>query len=173
MIDVADIKYKAIILIYISTGKRRSAIPWLKLADIKKMGTNSNDNDSKEIYMFRIYSRTTEQHYTFCTPECFNAISTYLDYRKRCGEQLLPESPLFRKDFDERMSVDVTNAKPISSNTIADKIRAISIAAGVTVPVPLSEGNPTGRRRNQASLIHGFRRFAITNMAKSRNIDPT
>jgi hypothetical protein len=62
MIDVADIKYKAIILTYLSTGIRRSVIPWLKIADIKKMGTNSNGNDSKEIYMFRIYSRTTTLH---------------------------------------------------------------------------------------------------------------
>ena len=40
---------------------------------------------------------TRDKYYTFCTPECYDAIHEYLDYRKRCGEELKGQVSLIQK----------------------------------------------------------------------------
>ena len=44
---------------------------------------------------------TRDRYYTFCTPECYEAVQEYLEFRKRCGEDLKDKSPLFRKHFNK------------------------------------------------------------------------
>jgi hypothetical protein len=56
---------------------------------------------SHRLYKVAVYARTRDKYYTFCTPECYDAVQEYLDYRKRCGEDLKDKSPLFRKHFNK------------------------------------------------------------------------
>jgi integrase len=175
MLEVADLKYKAIILTYASTGMRRAALAELKLSDIKKVvGTLMVENKNsikKEIYMFEVYSSSIkDRHITFCTPECSDAIDTYLASRERSGEKLLPTSPLFRTDFDKRRPI-LSFKKPaehLTAATIGDRMRNIAITAGVITPVHYSNNHQNGKRRNQVASIHGFRKFAITQMGRGR-----
>jgi integrase len=74
-----------------STGIRIGALSILKLRDIKKVNST---------YRFTIYENTKDEYFTSCTPECAEGIDQYLDFRKRMGEPLDPDSPLIREEFD-------------------------------------------------------------------------
>lgn len=160
MLEVADIKYRAIILTYASTGMRREALISLRYGDMERV----NDN----VYRFIVYRRTRNEHITFCTPECFAAINTYLQTRIMAGEALKSDSPLFRRDFDHRDSLKAKKPQPITAKTLANRIRTISHNALVTKPIPNTETNPEGRRRNEVAVVHGFRKFAITEMGRAK-----
>lgn len=63
-----------------------------KMKDLRKM-----DN----LYQFIVYKGYDDSEYiTSCTPECAQAIDSYLDCRKRYGEKIDDEPPLARDQFD-------------------------------------------------------------------------
>lgn len=79
-----------------STGVRIGALHSLQIGDLTP-ATWSNHN----LYRIQVYARKRDKYYTFCTAECYNAIQEYLNYRKRCREELNDKSPLFRKHFNK------------------------------------------------------------------------
>jgi hypothetical protein len=48
-----------------------------------------------------VYAGTKDKYATFCTPECFTTIQSYLEFRKRSGEILNDKSPLIREQFNK------------------------------------------------------------------------
>ncbi len=91
-----DLRTKAMILLMASTGVRIGALHSMQIGDLTP-ATWSNHN----LYRVQVYARTGDKYYTFCTPECYDAIQEYLNYRKRCREELKDKSPLFRKHFNK------------------------------------------------------------------------
>ena len=89
LVDATSLRDKCIILVMCSAGLRRGAVPHLRIRDLEKI-------DKYGLYRINVYKKEQEQYTTFCTPECANYIEQYLDRRKRLGEQLKPNSPLFR-----------------------------------------------------------------------------
>jgi integrase len=159
LLNIADIKYKAIILLLASSGTRVGGIPSIKIGHISKV---SDFN----IFKISIYKKSKEEYYTFCTPECYKAIMDYLDYRTRFGEVLVDDAPLFRKDFDRVDRLQVRNPQPIGLASINGRFRKLLIQSGVARHELQSEKNKG--RRNEVARAHGFRKFAITNMGRSR-----
>ena len=96
------------------------------------------------------------------SPECASAIDEYLEYRKRYGEKLTPESPLIREDFS---TVGFVRQKPrhITSSTITtiliDKLNKVGIRE-----VDHVKGC---RSRKSVKVIHGFRKFFETQLLQS------
>jgi hypothetical protein len=73
--------------------------------------------DDYNIYKVSVYAKSRKSSYfTFCTPEARKHIDLYLDHRKRWGERLADDSPLFRTDFNPQ-AVDRI-VKPISTSRI-------------------------------------------------------
>ena len=159
LLSVSGIRLRVIVLIYASTGIRSAALPPLKLKHITKI-----ENQGQEIYKFNIYDddNGNEEYYTLCTPECASAIDEYLEYRKRYGEKLTPESPLIREDFS---TVGFVRQKPrhITSSTITtiliDKLNKVGIRE-----VDHVKGC---RSRKSVKVIHGFRKFFETQLLQS------
>jgi integrase len=113
MVAVAgDLRDKAILLLLASTGIRIGAVPKLRLKDVVPIDIVSR----QKIYQVTVYKKAKQQYICYTTFEAYDAISAYIEYRKRCGEPtvevedeegnkkrvLKPESPLFRKVFDRR-----------------------------------------------------------------------
>jgi integrase len=86
MLQGADIRVRALLLMA-STGIRIGSVASLKLKHLQK-------NGKYNLYKCTIYSGHKEEYYCFTTPEAAQAIQTYLQYRERYSEKLVPESYL-------------------------------------------------------------------------------
>jgi integrase len=160
VLEISDERLKAIILIYASTGIRLAALPSLRMKDLTEISLD----EKEKLYRITIYEGYQEEYVTFCTPECYRAIDTYLSYRVRSGEVIKPNSPLIREQFDIHDSFKVKHAaKAIDIKTISKIIRQKLIQSGVREIEPIGIGNKEGSKmRKDVPLIHGFRKFFNT-----------
>lgn len=125
LLDICDERTKAIILIYASSGIRLAALPSLKIGDLFLIEVEAG------IYQITVYQGYKEEYITFCTPECTKVINSYLQYRKRCGEELKSNAPLIREQFDASDSFRVKHPKHITLNTITKTLRQKLIQSGI------------------------------------------
>jgi integrase len=158
VLSVSNLRNRAIVLIYSTTGIRLSALPPMKLRHIQKLG---------DIYKFTVYEND-EEYYTLCTPECTAAIDAYLQFRERHFEQLSPESPLIREEFD---SVSLIRKKPkhVSRYAIQWTVSQLFNKVGIREVDHVEDGF---RKRKKVKLIHGFRKFFKTQLLQS-HVDST
>jgi integrase len=153
LVDVSDIRFKAIILLLASTGIRIGAIPALEIRNLERV---------ENIYKVTVYENSKEEYITFCTSECSNAIDEYLEYRSRNGEKITQESPLFRLVFQ-------------FGNIQRQRIKGITLIAlnnafeNLRIRIGLSERdhvNPFNRKA--IARYHGFRKFFTTQLVNSK-----
>jgi integrase len=154
LLSVADTKWKAIIYLLCSAGLRIGALPSLKFGDISKM-------KGHDVYKVTVYRDTKDEYYTFATPEAYTAINAYLDYRRRYGEVITSDSPLFRLDFSQRKKQTIQNAKPLSYWTCRTKIRELLLKTGMVT----NHGN--SGEHNEVAANHGFRKFFASQLENS------
>lgn len=154
LVDTADMKLKAIILLMASSGLRIGALPIVRVGHLKKTG---------ELYKISVYEgqKGKGKYYTFCTPEAAKAIDTYLQFRERCGEKLTANSPLFRKDFDIDFHEAARNQIiPASYHSIRMDIFNCLINSGIRT---IDHVN-SFRNRKEVKMTHGFRKFFETQL---------
>ena len=157
LLKVSQERLKVIILLLSSTGMRIGALLSLKLKHLTKI-------QEYNLYQLVIYENTKSEHMTFCTTETASAIDSYLEYRKRCGEVLGPESPLIREDFDMNDPFRINKPQHIAVGSIKSTLQIHAVKAGLR-EVEASENNK--RTRKKVPLCNGFRRFADTMMLNS------
>ena len=78
-----DVRTKVVVLLLCSSGMRIGALHSLQIGDL-----TSVTYQGVNLYKIQVYARTRDKYYTFCTPECTKAITEYLEYRKRFGENI-------------------------------------------------------------------------------------
>ncbi|MGH9998115.1 MAG: site-specific integrase, partial [Nitrososphaeraceae archaeon] len=127
-----------IIYILASSGIRIGALPYLRLKHLQKD-------------KLTIYENSSEEYTTFVTPECQNAIESYLDLRARYSEKLIDESILIREQFDVKAP---SKPRIINASTISKKLIDLSNRAGI--------------RNEQVPVCHGFRKFFTTQLVNSK-----
>ncbi len=156
ILDKCDERKRVIILTLASTGIRRGALPALRLKHLKKL-------DDYNIYRFIVYENTKEEYITFCTPECAQAIDSYLEYRRNYGEKLRPESPLIRDQFDKDDPIKSAYAKTLSLEGLQHLLFILLQDSGL-------RQRPTEsmkHKRHDIMMAHGFRKFFDTNLTKA------
>jgi len=158
---------RAIILVMCSAGLRVGAIPSLRIRDLEPI-------DKYSIYKVNVYPTSKKSsYYTFCSVECRKEIDSYLEWRKRWGERLKPDSPLFRKDFNsqtERDSDEDQDKKvsPFHIDTVRYFVGKLLKDTGIRPVAPLSESNrKLPHPRSHIMQCHGFRKFFETNAFKA------
>lgn len=134
--SVCDLRTKIMVLLMVSTGVRIGALHLLRIGDLKPVNFQHWN-----LYKIYAYARTRDKYYTFCTPECGKVIDEYLDYRKRCGELIKDESPLFRRQFN-RFSIN--KPLPITQPSVMDAIDESLKRSGI--------------KSNQVMRSHAFRK---------------
>ena len=148
ILSFCDQRERAMVLFMASTGMRIGAITTLQLADLSR-------REGYNLYRITVYaSSRKDRYYTFCTPECAQALDSYLDYRSRFGETLEPTSPLIREQFDVRDSFQCKRAKHMSNDGTLRIIKQLLKRSGL--------------RSKNVKQNHGFRKFAITQMIKAQ-----
>jgi hypothetical protein len=92
-----------------------------------------------------------------------------LQFRERGGVKLPQDSPLFRQQFDRNDSLDVTHPKPLLRDGVITALDDALLRSGLKIAAHLTEDNCfPGKDRKEVGMTKGFRKFAITQMAKSR-----
>ncbi|HZI71631.1 MAG TPA: site-specific integrase [Nitrososphaeraceae archaeon] len=152
LVDAAQLRDKCMILLMCSAGLRRGALSYLRIRDLQKI-------DKYQLYRINVYKKEREQYTTFCTPECAKYIDQYLDWRKRISEQLKPNSPLFRIEFDT--ATEYNRPKAVSSHVVAFMIHTLLDRTGVRARTD----NRT--QRTELMQTHGFRKFFKTTCINS------
>ena len=153
LLEICDDRKRLLILIFLSTGMRLGALVELKLKHIKK-------SEKEGVYQFTVYENTKEEYITFCTPECTQAIDSYLRYRERAGEVLTAESPLIREQFNAEDLEDVKSAKPLATGTIQRIMLHLLKVSGI-------RKKSNNKKRKEIMAIHGFRKYFNTMMIKA------
>lgn len=152
--NAPSLRDKAIILLLSSSGMRVGGLVKLQLKHIKPI-------DKYHIYQFEVYKRSREAYVTFCTPETRNCIDAYLSFRKRLGEKLTPNSPLFRSEFETKFGARAPS-KPMTEIGVTSVVLKIRFRTGVVEEQHLTEKQRNGQLRSHIMTLHGFRKYLDT-----------
>lgn len=157
LLNLSNIRLKVVVLLMASSGTRVGAINNLQIKHLHKI--------ADDIYKITIYENSTDEYFSFCSSECSKAIENYLEYRKRNGEILTPESYLIVKQFNINDLKQVKNSnKPISLPTLRGLIDLTAIRAGLRSV----NRNKAKRERKEVALTHAFRKFFTGQLVNSK-----
>jgi len=146
-----DIRAKSIIHFLSSTAARIGSLPDIKLKNVEEMPDNC-----KSVF---IYEGSTEEYYCFLIPESVRILNLYLEKRKKDGEILTPDSPLFRKSY----MFGGTKGVPLTKEGIESIIRRIVHNAGLR--------NDKIGKRYGVQQDHSFRKRAATLLKLNKNVN--
>lgn len=160
LLDKAEQRNRAIILLLSSSGMRVGALPNLKVGDLTPV-------DNYNIYQIHVYKRSSKKsrYITFCTPEARKEIDFYIEYRKRYGERITDNSPLFRPTFNREDQFKTANeVKSLSTVGIKRVINELLNTTGVRPSKRMTEGQQQRNYSNRTNLmeLHGFRKYFDT-----------
>jgi integrase len=180
MLEIADERMRAVILLLASTGMRIGAIPELRighLLDTEPYPDDQRDKNSRTSKKMKVivYQATREEYHTFMTYECKKAIDSYLDFRKRYGEKLTKDSFLIREQFDIRNHTAIRKPAMTKPDTLAFKLADLARRCGIRSKekMIMEEGQRFhgSSKRKEVPIAHGFRKFFMTQCVNSK-VDP-
>jgi integrase len=156
LVDRASLRDKAVLLLMASAGLRVGAVPSLTIKDLLPI-------DKHNLYQITVYKKSKAKYITFCTPECRKTIDEYIGWRKSLGEEIKPESPLFRKSFDRHDLLQVqNNPQPLSLSSISWILNQLLYSTGVRTKAPGASKSKSKRERKDTMQAHGLRKYFDT-----------
>jgi len=139
MLDIAKSKRnKALIHFLASTGCRIGSLPDLKLKHVSNMSIGCK--------AVLLYEGTNEEYYSFLTPEASKSLEEYFDERRKHGERLQDDSPVFSKV--SQSGISQRNPPDLSS------LKSIILRIIHTSGVPRKKIH----QRYDVQMDHGFRK---------------
>ncbi len=149
LLELANERTRALVLLLASTGMRIGAIPLLRVEHLEAKG---------DIYKITVYENTRSEYFTFCTPECKRALDTYFEVRKRHGEIMNDKSPIIREQYDKRSDFSARHPRPTTKGAITHLLFEILECTGL-------RATP---QEHEVKLAHGFRKFFNTQLVSTR-----
>jgi integrase len=146
-----------------SAGLRCGALLLLRIRDLIPVEIA----DGLKIFKIIVYAKSKKScYFTWCTPEARHHIQLYLDNRKRWGERLTEDSPLFRADYNQRAATR-GEIKTISIGRIRHIVGDTLRSCGLRTVSLEKEGKPFQRQRANIMANHGLRKFFESNAFKA------
>jgi integrase len=168
LLAASDERFRVVFLLLAATGMRIAAVAELKVGHLRKFNNPLGINS----YLIRVYGSSAKQdrYYCFSTPELTEAIDSYLyAFRRRLGEEITPDSPLIREQFDIEDTWAAKHlVKPISRKSYDKMISRFMKKAGVTFPTVVEVGSMRTLRRREVAQTMGFRKRAMTKMIQAK-----
>jgi integrase len=156
MLQKTTPRNRCMVLLMCSGGLRVGSLPGLRVKDLESV-------DKYNIYKVSVYANSKKSsYYSFVTPECRKELDFYLEWRKRMGERIKPESPLFRREFG---SLQIQQPKSLTRSGIRFLINSLLKNTGIRPAVPSTESQK--HCRYHIMQCHGMRKFFETNAAKA------
>jgi len=120
MLEVSgEIRTKALIHFLASSGVRIGAMPGLRLRHLAEMPLGCKS--------VTVYAEDPEEYYTFLSPEASKYLDLYLEHRKNDGENLSPDSSVFRTKY----SIGIGKVVPLSERAMRTIIQRTQRKAGL------------------------------------------
>ena len=155
MLQKTTPRNRCIILLMCSAGLRVGSIPFLRVKDLEPI-------DRYNLYKVNVYATSKKSSYfSFCTPEARKEIDQYLEWRKRLGERIKPESPLFRKEFG---SLQIQRPQPLTRSGIRFFVNKLLRNTGIRPAIPFTESHK--HYRSHIMECHAYRKFFEKNAVK-------
>ena len=167
LLDIADERMRAVVLLLASTGMRVGAIPDLRLRNLDRIESTNESNYPGEIYKITVYEGFKDEYITFTTPESSRAIDEYLNMRSRYGEKLTQDCFLIREQFDVRDQFAISKSQQIKPQTISKKLIDLAERSGLRQKEALQEGKKCAEIRKDVPIAHGFRKFFTTQLIEA------
>jgi len=164
IIEHSDVRGKALTLVLCSSGIREGAIENLRVRNLKPVRIDSDEPDgsgrTRTLGKLTVYEGDVgEEYITFITPEAYEALQSYLNWRRERGETITDGSPLFRDKFDPLVTAYLTydGGKP------EEPKRMTGAMIGAYYNRLFYEcGFRTSPKRRHEFTVHGFRKWFKT-----------
>lgn len=170
LLEYPDKRIRPIILTMISSGIRLGAFDYLRWKHIKPIRDNNGTVIAASLL---VYATDQEQYSTFITPEAYEALESWMNYRKEHGEKITDESWVIRdiwqtseRSYGAYFGL-AKNPKQLNSKGIKSLIERAIHAQGLWKPLE-------GKKRREWKGAHGFRKYFKTQaeqVMKSINVE--
>jgi hypothetical protein len=151
VIEYPDRRIKPIVLVTCSSGIRVGAWEYLKWKHIEPIRRDDIIVAAKII----VYAGENEQYISFMTPEAFQALEEWMDFRKKSGEDINGESWLMRTLWDTTTQFDAKSPSKMTTEAIRALVKRALKSQGLRTTLVA--------RRHEFKANHGFRKFFQTN----------
>lgn len=159
LLEYPDRRLKPIIFTMISSGIRIGAWDTLQWKHITSIRNNSGEIIAAKLV---VYPGDQEEYYSFITPEAYNSLKEWIDFRSGYGEKITEESWVMR-DIWQTTNVTygtkwglATSPKKLHSSAIKRLIERALWEQGVRKPLA------KGKNRHEWKAAHGFRKYYKT-----------
>jgi integrase len=163
LVEYPDHRIKPIVYIMISSGIRLGAWDYLQWKHVTPIRDEAGKLLAAKLL---VYDKEPEEYITFASPQAYNALKKYMDFRASYGEEIKPDSPLIRNIW---RTVDIkrtrekggrvglaTAPKGLSSEAIKRILIRAQVEQGIRPILP------KGVRRHEWKEAHGLRKFFET-----------
>ena len=157
VIEYPDRRIKPLILCMVSGGFRLGAWEFLKWKHVIPMNNKEGEMLAAKII---IYAGEPDEYFCFITPEAYNSLKNWMDYRSEAGEVITGESWLMRNmwqttEFIYGAKWDLVKyPKKLESIGIKSLIERAIKSQGI-IKKPLVENE----KRREWKSVHGYRKF--------------
>jgi integrase len=154
--EYPDRRIKPIVYTMVSSGIRIGEWEYLRW---KHVLPRTNDKGEIVGAKLLVYAGDPEEYYTFLTPEAYNSLKDWMDFRAGYGENITGESWVMR---DIWQTTNITYGANLGLATCPKKLKSSGIKRLLEralweqgIRHPLREGI----RRHEWKAAHGFRKF--------------
>jgi hypothetical protein len=158
LIEYPDIRLKPIVFTMISSGIRIGAWDYLEWKHIIPLEKDGKIVAAKII----VYAGEPEQYFSFISPEAYNSLKEWIDYRASYGERINGNSWLMRDiwqkthhRYSHRIGL-AADPKQLKSTAIKKMISSMWQVVGVRNQLD------QGQKRHEFKGVHGFRKYFET-----------
>jgi hypothetical protein len=170
IIKYSDRRIKPLVLTMCSSGIRLGAWEYLKWKHVEPIRRRDRGDDGNRIVAAKIivYAGEKEQYFSFITPEAFEALEEWMEYRRTSGEDINGESWLMRTVWDTTTpNKTIRSPEKMSEGAIKMLIGRALRSEGLRTAL-----NKKLTRRHEFKTNHGFRKFFQTNAEpKMKSLD--
>lgn len=165
--EYPDRRIKVLVYVMVSSGIRVGAWEHLRLKHITPIYSPQND---KVVIAAKlsVYEGRPKPYICFVTPEAYQAIQDYVDFRKMHGEKITPESWVLRDKFETTSEPQKPGAK-MGLVTAPKKLQTNGIKK-ILIRAMRSQGIrqslEKGVKRYEFKLAHGYRKYFFTNASR-------